>query len=76
MKNQWQLNISLQDQSVYNQKDSKMLYHLIKQNFGSQASSVLPLKSKDRFILYKDPKVKMKLWTEHLFYNTSVLKYQ
>ena len=74
IKNQWWLSISNEIQNAYNSKDSKALYQLIRQAFGPQSSSVVPMKSKDGSILHKDPEDIMKRWTEHftdLFYNPS-----
>jgi hypothetical protein len=76
MKNQWWMDISKQIQEAYNSKDSKALYHLIREAFGPQSSSLVPLKSKDGSLIYKDPEGIMKRWTEHftdLFYNPSVI---
>ena len=74
MKNQWWVGISNDIQAAYNRKDAKVLYHLIRQVFGPQSSSVVPMKSKGGNCLHKDPDSIMQRWTEHfteLFYNPS-----
>jgi hypothetical protein len=58
-------DISKETQKAYDSKDSKALYHLIRQLFGPQSSSVVPLKSKDGSTIHKDPEGIMKRWTEH-----------
>ena len=76
MKNQWWLSISEETQKAYDMKDAKTLYHLFRQVFGPQSSSVVPLRSKDEL----PPSIRvlwviMTQWTEHftdLFYNPSV----
>ena len=74
MKNEWWKGVSKEIQHAYNRKDSKELYHLIKQVFGPQSSVVVPMRSKDGTKLFKDPNSIMERWTEHftdLFYNPS-----
>ena len=76
MKNQWWLDISERTQKAYDSKDAKTLYHLIRQVFGPQSASMVPLRWKDGSLLHKSPESIMKRWTEHftdLFYNPSVI---
>ena len=75
MKNQWWLSIFEKTQKAYGSKDAKSLYHLIRQVFGPQSSSMVPLRSKDGSLLHMSPEGIMTRWTEHftdLFYNPSV----
>ena len=68
MKYQWWSEVSKETQKAYDTKDSKALYHLIRQ----QSLCVVPIKSKDGFFSTKIPEGIMKRWTEHstdLFYN-------
>ena len=48
------LDISDKIQKAQNYKNMKELYHLIKQVFGLHSTFVVPLKSKEEFILFKD----------------------
>ena len=63
-------------QIAYDRNDSKALYSLVRQVFGPQPSTVVPLKSKDGEVLIKDNEDIMSRWTEHftdLFDNPSVV---
>ena len=76
MKNKWWSEISAEMQRAYDCKDSKALYSTIRQVFGPQPSSMIPLKSKDGHVLIKDAEGIMTRWTEHftdLFDNPSVI---
>ena len=75
MKKQLWLDISKRTQKANDSKDAKTLYHLIRQVFGPQSSSMVPLNLKNVSHHHKTPKNIMKRWTEHfldlLFYNPS-----
>ncbi|CAI9731171.1 Hypothetical predicted protein [Octopus vulgaris] len=61
---------------MYNSKDLKTVYHLIRQVFGSRSSFVVPFKSNDSCSLFKDHEGIKKRWSEHftdLFSNPSVI---
>ena len=76
IKNQWWLDLSVEVQSAYDRKDSKKLYGLLHQAFGSKSSSVVPLKSKDGSTTFITPDEIMKRWTVHftdLFFNPSLV---
>ena len=75
MKNEWWSNISREVQSAYDRKDTKDLYTLLRQVFGPKSSPVVPLLSKDKSTLIKDPDKILDRWREHfaeLFFNPSV----
>ena len=55
MKNEWWSNISREVQSAFDRKDTKNLYTLLRQVFGPKSSPVVPLLSKDKSTLIKDP---------------------
>ena len=63
MKNRWWSDISVEVQNAYVRKDTKEFYNLIRQVFGPQVSSVVPMKSKDGFELIKDAEGIMLRWT-------------
>ena len=74
MKNRWWSEISAEMQRAYDCKDLKSLYSAIRQVFGPQSSTMVPLKSKDGSVIIKDAVGIMARWTEHftdLFDNTS-----
>ena len=74
MKNRWSSEISAEMQRAYDCKDLKSLYSAIRQVFGPQSSTMVPLKSKDGSVIIKDAVGIMARWTEHftdLFDNTS-----
>ena len=76
MKNEWWSNISREVQSAYDRKDTKNLYTLMRQVFGPKSSPVVPLLSKDKSTLIKDPDKILERWREHfadLFFNPSVI---
>ena len=54
MKNRWWSEISADIQRAYDCKDSKSLYSAIRQVFGPQPSTMVPLKSKDGSVIIKD----------------------
>ena len=75
MKNEWWSNMSREVQSAYDRKDIKDLYTLLRQVFGPKSSPVVPLLSKDKSTLIKDPDKILDRWREHfaeLFFNPSV----
>lgn len=65
IKHQYWLDISFLNQSACNCEDSILLYHQNKQDFHPQAMSMIPFKSKDRSVLFKNLECIMKCWTEH-----------
>ena len=74
MKNRWWSEISAEIQRAYDCKDSKSLYSAIRQVFGPQPSTMVPLKSKDGSVIIKDAVGIMARRTEHftdLFDNPS-----
>ena len=74
IENRWWSEISAEGQGAYDCKDSKSLYSTIRQVFGPQPSTVVPLKSMDGSVLIKDTLEIMARWTEHftdLFDNPS-----
>ena len=74
MKNRWWSEISAEIQRAYDCKDSKSLYSAIRQVFGPQPSTMVPLKSKDGSVIIKYAVGIMARWTEHftdLFDNPS-----
>ena len=74
MKNKWWNKISAEIQRAFDYKDSKSLYSIIRQVFGPQPSTMVPLKSKDGSILIKDTVGIMTRWAKHftdLFDNPS-----
>ena len=76
MKNNWWSEVSAEMQRAYDCKDSKALYSTIRQAFGPQPSTMVPLKSKDGSALIKDAEGIMARWTEHytdLFDNPSTI---
>ena len=67
--------VSREVQSAYVRKDTKDLYTLLRQLFGPKSSPVVPLLSKDKSTLIKDPDKILDRWREHfadLFCNPSV----
>ena len=76
IKNKWWLDFSVEVQTACDRKDSKKLYSLLHQAFGSKSSSVIPSKSKDGSTTFITPDKIMKRWTEHftdLFFNPSLV---
>ena len=66
IRNRWWSEISAEIQRAYDCKDSKSLYSTIRQVFGPQPSTMVPLKSKDGSVLIKDAVGIMARWTELL----------
>ena len=61
-------------QYIYNRKDTKDLYSLLKQVFGPKPAPFVPLLTKDKSTLIKDPDKIRERWREHfadLFFNPS-----
>ena len=74
VKNRWWSEISAEIQRVYDCRYSKSLYSTIRQVFGLQPSTMVPLKSKDGSVFIKDAVAIMTRWTDHftdLFDNPS-----
>ena len=74
MKNKCWSEISAVIQRAYDCKDLKSLYSTMRQVFGPQLSTMVPLKSKDGSVLMKDTVGIIARWTEHftdLFDNPS-----
>ena len=74
LKNRWWSEISAEIQIAYDCKDSMSLYSAIRQVFGPQPSTMVPLKSRDGSVIIKDAVGIMARWTEHftdLFDNPS-----
>ena len=78
MKNDWWQNLSLEIQQAYDRKDSKTLYHMLRQAYGPKSSCISPLFSKDGDNLLKDSTSIQDRWIEHLsdlFFNPSTVDY-
>ena len=78
VKNAWWKGISSEIQVAFDAKNSKALYGLLRQVFGSSTSFVSPLKSKDQVTILKDSEKILCRWQEHfcsLFDNPSVVNF-
>ena len=76
IKNKWWSELSAETQLAFNKKDIKTFYSLLRQAFGSKASSITPLLSKDGTTVLKSPEDIMGRWFEHfrdLFFNPSAV---
>lgn len=74
IKNTWWADLSAEIQQDFDKKDSKAFFSKIKKAYGPQPPSVVPLKSKDGFVLFKDVEGIVSRWQEHfadLFDNPS-----
>ena len=72
MKNVWRSNIPAEVQSAYNWKYTKDLYSLLKQVFNLKTAPFVPLLTKDKSTLIKDPD-KIREHFAELFFNPSVV---
>ena len=79
MKNEWWRALTAEIQMAHDKKDTKSLYHLLRQAYGPKSPTCVPMLSKDGSSISKSPEDIMKRWTEHfsdLFFNPSEVDFE